>query len=172
MVGNVCLGTNPGPRPYLITCEENDLSAFLVEVTKAGYGKSRQQVKALATKAVHGKATIAAATAVCKKGQQAKALVKIAFSGKHLLDSNKGISNGWYYRFMNRHHNLALRKGDPTANVRMDSVNKETMDTYFSMLKDTLTKYGLLNNLSQIYNVDEMGMPLDHHPPKIITVKG
>ena len=68
MVGNVCHGTNPGPRPYLTICEENDLSAFLVEVTKAGHGKSRQQVKALATKAVHDKATIAAATAVCKKG--------------------------------------------------------------------------------------------------------
>ena len=39
MVGNVCHGTNPGPRPYLTTCKENDLSAFLVEVARAGYGK-------------------------------------------------------------------------------------------------------------------------------------
>ena len=63
-------------------------------------------------------------------------------------------------------------KGDPTANVRMDSV-KKTMDTYFSTLKDyTLTKYGLLNSPRQIYNVDEMGMPLDHCSPKTKTVKG
>ena len=34
-------GVNPGPRPYLSKCEENDLSTFLVEVAKAGYGKSR-----------------------------------------------------------------------------------------------------------------------------------
>ena len=54
---------------------------------------------------------------------------------------------------MNRHHNLVLRKGNPTANDRMDSVNKETMDTYFSMLKDMLTKYGLLNSPSQIYKL-------------------
>ena len=52
IVGNVCHGTNPGPRPYLSKCEEKDLSDFLVEVAKAGYGKSRLQVKALATKVV------------------------------------------------------------------------------------------------------------------------
>ena len=46
------------------------------------------------------------------------------------------------------------------------------MDNYFLMLKDTLTKYGLLTSPSQIHNVDETSMPLDHCPPKIITVKG
>ena len=73
---------------------------------------------------------------------------------------------------MNRHRHLTLRKGDPTANVRMDSVNKETMTNYFSMLKDTLTKHGLLNNPSQIYNIDETGVPLDHRPPKIVAARG
>ena len=73
---------------------------------------------------------------------------------------------------MNRHQQLSLRKGDPTANVRMDSVNKETMDNYFSLLKDTLEEYDLLNNPSQIYNVDETDMPLDHRPPKIGTTRG
>ena len=168
IVGNVCHGTNPGPRPYLSKCEEKDLSDFLVEVAKAGYGKSRQQVKTLATKAVREKV----ATAGYKESQQAKAPTKTTISGRCLLNPSKCLSNGWYYRFINRHHHLVLRKGDPTANVRMDSVNKETMNNYFTMLKDTLTENGLLDNPSQIYNVDETGMPLDHRPPKIVTVKG
>ena len=50
IVGNVCHGTNLGPRPYLSKCEEKDLSDFLVEVAKAGYGKSRQQAKHLQLK--------------------------------------------------------------------------------------------------------------------------
>ena len=29
-----------------------------------------------------------------------------------------------------------------------------------------------MNNPSQIYNVDETGMPLDHKPPKIVTKRG
>ena len=73
---------------------------------------------------------------------------------------------------MNRHQQLSLRKGDPTANVRMDSVNKETINSYFSLLKDTLEEYGLLNNPSQLYNVDETGMPLDHRLPIIVTTRG
>ena len=167
IVGNVCHGTNPGPRPYLSKCEEKDLSEFLVKVAKAGYGKSRQQVKALATKAVCEKVV----TAGYKESQQAKAPTKTTISGKSLLNPNNCLSNVWYYRFINRHRHLVLRKGDPTANVRMDSVNKEIMNNYFTMLKDTLTKNGLLDNPNQIYNVDETGMPLDHHPPKIVTVK-
>ena len=105
--GKISHGVNPGRRSYLFKCEENDLSTFLVEVAKAGYGKN----KSLASNAVHDKS---------------------------LLSSGNKLSNGWYYRFMKRHRQLTLRKGDPTAKVRMDSVNKETMDNYFSLLKDTL----------------------------------
>ena len=79
-------GINPGPRPYLSKCEENDLSTFLVEVAKAGYRKSRQ-VLSLASNAAHDKG---------------------------LLNSGNKLSNGWYYRFINRNQQLVLRKGDPT----------------------------------------------------------
>ena len=51
----------------------------------------------------------------------------------------------------------------------MDSVNK---DNYFSLLKDTLEKYDLLNNPNQIYSVDKTGMPLDHRHPKTVTTRG
>ena len=85
---------------------------FSVEEAKACYGKSRQKVKALVTKAVCEKV----ATAGYKESQQAKAPAKTAISGKCLLNLNKCLSNGWYYRFINRHRHLVLRKGDPTAN--------------------------------------------------------
>ena len=34
--------------------------------------------------------------------------------------------------FFERQSDLSLRQGDSTAHVRMDAVNKETMDQYFS----------------------------------------
>ena len=43
--GRVKHGTNPGPKPFLSHVEEKDLASFLEETAKAGYGKSRQQVK-------------------------------------------------------------------------------------------------------------------------------
>ena len=46
--GRVVHGSKPGPNPYLSQTEEKELSSFLVDVAKAGYGKSRKQVKRIA----------------------------------------------------------------------------------------------------------------------------
>ena len=73
---------------------------------------------------------------------------------------------------MNRQPQLSLRKGDPTANVRMDCLTKETIDKYFDLLKDTLVENNLMESPNRIYNVDETGMPLNHSAPKIVTGRG
>jgi len=129
----------------LSSTEENDLAGFLVDTSKVGYGQSRQQVKAIP------------ACGICYKD---------------LLDWDKVLSNGWYYSFMHRQSKLALCKGDPTANVRMDCLNDENIKEYFDMLKDTLLENHLMEKPAQIYSVDESGMPLDHRPPKVIAEKG
>ena len=36
---------------------------------------------------------------------------------------------------------LNLRRGEDVSHIRMDAVNKEMMDHYFSLLKDTLDDY-------------------------------
>ena len=82
------------------------------------------------------------------------------------------ISNGWWRRFIERHNRLSLRKGDSTACVRMDAVNEETLTEYFDLLEDTLKQHDLQNSPSQIYNVDETGIPLDPKAPKILVRKG
>ena len=46
--GKVVHGTNPGPKPFLSAVEEKELSNFLVDVAKAGYGKTRKQIMGLA----------------------------------------------------------------------------------------------------------------------------
>jgi hypothetical protein len=86
----------------------------------------------------------------------------------------KKISDGWYRRFMARQSQLSLRlrKGDATANVRMDCLNPEAMKQYFDLLKDVLEENDLMDSPGQIYNVDETGMLLDHRLPKIVTKKG
>ena len=40
-------GTNPGPKPFLTSVEE-ELLSFLVDVAEAGYGKTRKQIMGLA----------------------------------------------------------------------------------------------------------------------------
>ena len=54
----------------------------------------------------------------------------------------------------------------------MDAINKETLTEYFDLLEDTLKQHDLQNSPSQLYNVDEIGIPLDPKAPKILVPKG
>ena len=142
--GRVIHGVKPGPRPYLSPTEEKDLGQFLKDCAKVGYGKTRKDVLGIAQSIAN------------EKG---------------LLKSSR-VSEGWWRRFLERQADLSLRQGDSTAHVRMDAINSETIDQYFSLLHDTLSTHGLLDKPAQIYNVDESGVPLNPRPPKVVTAKG
>ena len=70
---------------------------------------------------------------------------------------------------MEQPKDLSLRHGESISPVRMDAVKEETMDHYFSLLKDTLDEHNLRDKPEQIYNVDESGLPLDPKAPNIIV---
>ena len=53
--GKVIHGTNPGPNPFLTAGEEKELSSFLVDVAKAGYGKTRKRIMDLAESVARNK---------------------------------------------------------------------------------------------------------------------
>ena len=134
--GNVTHGRKPGPAPYLTKAKETELSKFLVVTSKAGYGKTRAEVKSIAEKTIK---------------------VKETEEGVKLLKGDK-VTDGWFKRFMERNDKLSLRKGDSTANIRMDSLNKQAIASYFDLLKSVLEGNDLMNSPEQIYNVDETGM--------------
>ena len=112
--------------------------------SKAEYGKTRAEVKSIAERTLKLKET----------EEDAKIL------------KGDRITDGWFNRFKERNDKLSLRKGDPTANVRMDSLNTEAIKSYFDLLKSVLEDHNLMKSPGQIYNVDESGMPLNHraHP--------
>ena len=120
------------------------MEAFLMEVAKVGYGKTRKEVKLI---------------------------VEAVAREKGVLRDEK-ISNGWFRRFLERRPNLSLRRGDATANVRMEALDIEKMNEYFKSLEETLKQHNLMNYPGQIYNVDETGFPLDHRPPNVIARRG
>jgi len=67
---------------------------------------------------------------------------------------------------------LSLRKGDPFAVVQNDATNYSIFKEYFDLIELILTENWLKYSLSQIYNCDESGMPLQHKTPKVVAVKG
>ena len=54
----------------------------------------------------------------------------------------------------------------------METMNSETMEHYFALLKETLEVDNLVDRPAQIYNVDKPGMPLNHRPSKVVSPKG
>lgn len=50
--------------------------------------------------------------------------------------------------------------------------NKSAIEEYFDILKDVLKEHSLFDKPAQIYNVDESGMPLEHHPPHVVVKRG
>ena len=54
----------------------------------------------------------------------------------------------------------------------MNCLTKEMISDYFDLLKEVLTESQLLNSPNRIYNVDETGITLDGHAPRIVAKKG
>ena len=73
---------------------------------------------------------------------------------------------------MKRNLSLHLRSGDSTAGVRMNAVNSENLNEYFDSLQEVFLKNNFADHPEAIYNIDETGMPLEPHPPKLVAQKG
>lgn len=71
-----------------------------------------------------------------------------------------------------RQPQLALRRGDATAHIRMDSTTNDAIVQYYNLLEKTLLDHNVSENSAQIYNMDESGMPLVHRPPNVIARRG
>ena len=142
--GRVQENTNPGPSRYLDKQQEKELSTFVKDCAAIGYGKTRREVMRIAE----------------------------SYAKQNGLLRKDKITQGWWRNFVSRQGDLSLRKGDNTAHVRMDAINSETLNHYFNLLETTLKDNGLMHSPSQIYNVDESGMPLDPKAPNIVAETG
>ena len=54
------------------------------------------------------------------------------------------VSSGWWRRFLKRQKDLSLRQGDSTAHVRMDVMNRETMQHYSMSQKNVLISFNAI----------------------------
>ena len=148
--GRVKDGVLPGPDPYLASDEEKELATFLVDCASVGFGKTRREVMEIVEQVV---------------------LEKEVAEKRKILRAER-VSDGWWRRFQKRQKELSLRRGDNTSYLRMDAVNEDTMKQYFDLLEDVLTEHNLKDLPSQIYNIDESGMPLDPKALNVVTKPG
>lgn len=89
----------------------------------------------------------------------------------HRFNRNKKMAgNKWYYAFLKRHPQLALRKPEPTSIARATGFSKERVNEFFELLVKTVDshKFQAVN----IYNVDETALSTVQKPKKVIGLKG
>ena len=98
--GRVLHGTKPGPKPYLSSAEEGELSSFLQLCSNTGYGRTRSDV-------------------LC--------ITRSVAAEKGVLKGSK-VTQGWWRRFCERQPELSLRRGDVTAHVT-PSTSRQTTST-------------------------------------------
>ena len=115
--GKVAHGARSGPTPYLSGVEEDELVKFLLTSTDIGLPKTRVEVIDIVRKAV-----------IKKRG------------------TDKGFNGeGWWHRFLERHPELSLHKGDALALSRAAAITGNSMKQYYSLLKATLEEHSILD---------------------------
>lgn len=140
--GRTFPGAKSGRMKYLTDAEEAELARFLIKCASLGFSKSRLDVIAMAQR-------------VCnRKGLDVR------------------VTHGWWESFSRRHPELVLRVPAKLSLARAKASDPEVISSYFDMLEKVLEEYELHDKPAQIFNIDETGMPLDHHPPKVICKKG
>ena len=73
---------------------------------------------------------------------------------------------------MKRHSGLSLHRSDPLSYCRSHAVCKESLEYYFTLLKQTLEWNDLMDRNACIYDMDETGMPLDSKQLKRVAPIG
>ena len=100
-----------------------------------------------------------------KTRKEVKLIAENVAKEKKVLQASR-ISDGWWKSFFHRNQSLSRRRADSTAHVRMDSVNKESINQYFNLLEETMLSHNILKNL------DETGMSLSPRMPNIVAKHG
>ena len=124
-------GKKSGHEQILALEDEKKLAAYLIDVSKQGYGKSKEIILYMATQIA------------IKCGKEVKGC----------------LSEMWWRNFLKRNPEISLRATQNFGLVRT-LVKRETIEAFYERLLETLTtnEYGsLLDKPHLIFNCDESG---------------
>ncbi|KAJ3652633.1 hypothetical protein Zmor_018581 [Zophobas morio] len=78
----------------------------------------------------------------------------------------------WFYSFMDRNRELSLRKSEGLSLARAKGMNRQEVEEFYDLLKNTLEKYNLFNKPGSIFNMDESGIQINNKPDRVVAKKG
>ena len=145
--GLVSLDCRPGPPTILTSEEETRLAQYCIVMADMGFGLTREGVMAMAYAIVD------------KTGRDHP--FKEGYAGR-----------GWYEGFMARQAILTLRTPQALSYARAVASSKETIDDFFAKLGVIFGRLNLIAKPSLVFNADESGVRIVHHPAKVVAQIG
>ncbi|XP_052079009.1 uncharacterized protein LOC127717266 [Mytilus californianus] len=138
-----------GPSKMLTDEEETSLINYVKYMSERGFPLTRRMLKAFVLSIVE------------KSGR------------KTLFNMDKGPSNKWINKLLNRHRELSEKLPEQQDKARRRMSNVTVVDQYFKLLSDTVDSLGLTNKPNQIFNCDESGFSgKEKSKEKVLTLKG
>lgn len=87
--------------------------------------------------------------------------------------TKKKAGRKWFYLFMRRHPELALRTPQATSAARVMAFKQEAVTTFFDLYEPEIDRLNLRHEPTRIWNVDETGITVvQHKHTEVITLKG
>lgn len=125
---------------------ENEIALGLRSMEKYGFGLSRKEVMSLVGDYVNGNK------------------LKTPFK-------NGQPNKDWLISFMRR-HNLSVKKPQSVEVARKKACDPFIINTYFQLLKETVTELGLAEKPHLIFNCDETSFCKDPSKTKVVGARG
>ena len=136
----------PGPAATFSRDEEKQLVDHSTYMASIGYGYSRQEFFTLAT--------------------------DFAISLGKKSNSDPIFAASWYTGFKSRHPDVTLAKPQKLSLVRAKCTSEEVLDKYFDELGSVMSNSNLNDKPSNIWNIDETGIVMEHSPSNVLCLKG
>ncbi|XP_076092433.1 uncharacterized protein LOC143063887 isoform X2 [Mytilus galloprovincialis] len=138
-----------GPPKMLTDEEETSLINYVKYMAERGFPLTRRMLKAFVISIIE------------KSGRST------------LFNMEKGPSNKWVNKLLNRHLELSEKLPEQQDKARRRMSNVTVVDQYFKLLVDTVDSLGLTNKPNQIFNCDESGFSgKEKSKEKVLTLKG
>jgi len=146
-VGKVEVGAQTGPTPILTAAEEQKLVDYAFEMSKIGYGQTKQQILTMVQK-------------ILKKDGRLNPF----------KDDRPGKK--WWQLFLKRHPEVTLRVPELLQQARAQACNAEKISLWFSDFDQFLITHDLKDKACSIWNADESGFSLCPKSGKVVAPVG
>ncbi len=139
-----------GPRTVLTDKEEERLARWIVDMSRIGYGRTRQELLGTVKRIIDA-------------------------DGRKTPFKDNKPGKDWYYGFVKRHPEIRERTPSKLGKERA-VMTPERIERWFKDLRDFLGNEvndpTLINDPSRIYNADESGFPLCPKSGKVLSKRG